>query len=86
LKADRKRVFVPSETIKFPSLCPKCLRKTDLTSYKSKWKTTYLKDPLTKVTKKAEIEIPICKSCKRALLKEARISIAKIFAIAAPIC
>lgn len=86
MKAERKHVVVPSKTIKFPSLCPKCLGKTDLTSYKSKWENTYLKDPLTKVTEKVQIKIPICRSCKRALLKETRIFFLKILAVVAPIC
>ena len=86
MKATRRSVFVPSKAVKFPSSCPSCLRKTDLTSYKSKWQTTSLKDPLTKVTEKHEIKIPICKSCKSALLKKARIFSIKLFGISAVIC
>lgn len=86
MKVDHKLVFVPSKTVNFPSLCPECLGKTDLTSYTSKWETSYLGDSLTKITEKAKIKIPICRSCKRALLRDARILFVKLFAVVAPIC
>ena len=86
MKATRRSVFVRSKSINFPSLCPRCLGKTNLTTYKSKWETTSLKDPLTKVTEKHEIEIPICKSCKSALQKKTRAYFLKIFGISAVIC
>ena len=86
MKAPRRSVFVRSKTVNFPSCCPKCLGKTDLTSYTYKLETTSLKDPLTKVTEKHQIEIPICKSCKSTLQKKTRTDFLKIFGVSVVIC
>jgi len=60
-------------TVSFPSLCPRCLGKADLTSYTVRWR-------------KEKIKIPICKSCKKTALWKARKDLVIIFAIWAPIC
>ena len=86
MKTSRRTFFVRSKAVNFPSLCPRCLEKTDLTSYKSKWETTSLKDPITKVKEKHEIEIPICKSCKSTLQKKTRTYFIKIFGVSAVLC
>jgi hypothetical protein len=85
LKAHSKRVYVQSKVVHFPSMCPQCLGRTDLTTYASKWKTEYRQGTM-KVTEKAQINVPICKSCKKTLLGETRKKYAKYFAISAPIC
>jgi hypothetical protein len=71
------RVSVPLKAGKLPLICPKCLAETDLTTCALKW---------TKEKKKHQIDVPICKSCKKTLLGETRKRFAIYFAISAPIC
>lgn len=69
-------VSVPSQSEKFPSTCSNCLVETDLTTYGLKWK---------KEKKEYRVDVPICKSCKKTLLRATRKKFAIAFAISAPI-
>jgi hypothetical protein len=86
LKEQRTRVSVLSNLVNFPSMCPKCLEKTNLTTYTLKWEGKHLEGTMTRVTEKAQVNVPICKSCKRTLMNTAMKGNAKAFAIITPIC
>jgi hypothetical protein len=64
------------DKINFPLLCPRCLKKTDLTDY-----------TVTMGNKgnKKKITIPICQSCKKAAVWGLRKQMLIIFAIWAPV-
>jgi len=81
----RNQVTVFSDKIMFPSCCSKCLSKNNLINYLSEWKTTYIREWPTKVTRKAWVSIPICQSCRKELIRNERIFAAKAFAILAPL-
>ncbi len=78
------KIPINSKLVNFPKMCPKCLEKTDLTNYNLKWEKNYRKAGL-KVTEKAKIDVPICKSCKDTLIATARKENAKFAAIFTPI-
>lgn len=61
------------DDLRFPQMCPRCLRKDDLTSYTTKWR-------------KDKVEIPICKSCKKAAIWKMRKEMAIIAAVWVPVC
>jgi len=83
--SERKKVTVRGETITFPSACSNCLGKTDLTSYRSRWETKYMgQTAATRVWRSGSINIPICQSCKKTLIKKERTYGASMFAILAP--
>jgi len=81
----QRRVPVSSNLVNFPSLCPKCLEKADLTTYTLKWEKKYLKNSYTGVTEKAQVNVPICNSCKSSLMATTRKENVKFFAILTPI-
>jgi hypothetical protein len=78
-------VRVHSGLVRFPSLCPMCLRKDDLTNYTLKWNKRYREKGVLEVTEKAQVNVPICKNCKDTLTRKARKENALFFAILAPI-
>jgi len=80
------RVIIPSGTVNFPSLCPKCLGKTDLTTYTAKWEGKHIEGYNTLVTRKVQVNVPICKSCKASLLSATRKKNSVSFAIFTPLC
>ena len=61
------------DDLKFPQMCPRCLGKTDLTSYTTKWR-------------KEGVKVPICKSCKKAAIWKMRKEMAIIAAVWVPVC
>jgi hypothetical protein len=71
-------------TVRFPSQCSKCLGTRDLTFYTTKWKHTYY-GARTKVTQKAKINVPICRSCLNSLKSGVRASYERRLAISGPI-
>lgn len=64
----------------FPSLCPGCLGKTNLTSYTLKYRVF-----VPPKWRKKEISIPICESCKKAAIGKTRKEMAIMFAVWAPV-
>jgi hypothetical protein len=72
MTSKRNHVTIFSDVVRFPSLCSKCLGKTDLTSFKSQWNVRYMRSGTERVTRTAEIEIPICRSCKKTLIETMR--------------
>jgi len=60
------------DKMNFPLLCPRCLKKADLTSYIIEWK-------------KKKITIPICQSCKKAAVWKLRKQMIILFVVWAPI-
>ncbi len=76
-----KPVYVYSNHVTFPAICPNCLEGTDLTTYKQR------EEKHKRGSKTARIvdEIPICKACKRKLMNSERKKNASAFLIFAPI-
>lgn len=68
------------EKINFPSLCPRCLRKDNITSYKIEYRT-YMPPKWVK----KEINIPICKSCKKTAIQKYRKQMAIIAMVWVPL-
>jgi hypothetical protein len=86
MSKERTRVAISSTMVHFPSVCPKCLGKTDLTHYNLKGERSYLKDKYSTVVKeKFQVNVPICSSCKETLISSTRKTNAKMFAILTPI-
>lgn len=82
---ERKKVTVTGETMVFPSLCSNCLGKTDLTSYMSRWETKYMgRTAATRVWRSGSVNIPICQSCRKTLIKKERTSGAYMLGLLAP--
>jgi hypothetical protein len=63
----------PLSELNIPTVCPRCLAEDDLTTYKTG-------------SKQEQMKVPICKQCKRTLMREARLSGAGIFAFWAIVC
>lgn len=78
-------VYVYSKQVNFPPICPNCLEKTDLTTYKPKREEKHKRGSKTAIEKALVNEVPICKSCKTKLMNAERKKNAKAFAISVPI-
>ena len=80
------QVTVHRDKMVFPPFCSKCIKGVNLTSFIADWKTTYLGEEFrTKVTRSAYVEIPICQSCKKAVIKKERTTSAIMFAVLTPL-